>query len=211
KVLMERSKEEQKRKQFEEWRQSISSITTNKESLYYTVSHSTIEEVESLMGYESSQSKDIDNEFDVVYLSAKYLLDHLEQNTIKEVWKVSRVTSHKKRPCLSSFLLSIECYSEEISEYQFVWLQPFASNETGDPINEEFVNEVLFYRKIWGLARTAINKCMLYCDYKFVGLIKAYLEKICVREDELAEKQEATTDQDSSKNVEGNMISIANL
>ncbi|CAG8748488.1 22011_t:CDS:2, partial [Racocetra persica] len=33
--------------------------------------HSTIEKIELLMGYESSQSKDINNEFDVVCLFAK--------------------------------------------------------------------------------------------------------------------------------------------
>ncbi|CAG8804558.1 28408_t:CDS:2, partial [Racocetra persica] len=139
-----------------------------KKSLYYTASCSTIEEVESLMGYESSQSKDINNEFDVMV--------HM--------------------------VVLVFCNKEK--------LQPFASNETGDSINEEFVNKVLFYEKICDFAHTAINKYMLHRDYEFVDLIKAYLEKIRVRKNELAEEQEATTDQDSIKNVESNIISIVN-
>ncbi|CAG8668164.1 6094_t:CDS:2, partial [Racocetra persica] len=81
KVLMERSKEEQKRKQLEEWRQGIPStasiVTQMKESVYYTASRFTIKEVESYIVYEFSQNKDMDDEPDVVYLSAKYLLESL--------------------------------------------------------------------------------------------------------------------------------------
>ncbi|CAG8660208.1 14945_t:CDS:2 [Dentiscutata erythropus] len=193
---------------------SLCDLEQMKESLYYTASHSTIEEVESLTVHESLQCKDIDNKFDAVYLSAKYLLDHLEQNSIKEIWKVSRVTSYWKAE-FSLILIAAQWIPrniwleaakkssdksivQESSECQFVWLQLFASNETENPINEDL-----------GLAHTAINKCMLHRDYEFVGLIKAYLDKIHVREDELIEKQEATADQDSIENIEGN-ISIVN-
>ncbi|RIB30047.1 hypothetical protein C2G38_2286103 [Gigaspora rosea] len=89
-------------------------------------------------------------------------------------------------------------------------LQPFADHEPADAINKEFVDKVLFYEKVWGLARTGVNKCMLHRDYEFIRLIEGYLEKVCVREEELAKKQEIAADQDAIKNVESNVISIAN-
>ncbi|CAG8807363.1 12730_t:CDS:2, partial [Racocetra persica] len=256
-VLMERSKEEQKRKQFEEWRQSIPStasvvtvfplieslvkrylrpnvshflIEQMKESLYYAASLSTIKKVESLTVYETSQNKDIDVEFDAVYLSAKYLLDHLEQNTIAEIWKVSRVTSHRinhfiflladgsygctcllqqRKDAAKEYLYSGKQFNElandvniiqESNECRFMWLQPFIGNETGNTMNEEFVDKVLFYRKVWGLACTAVNKCMLHRNHEFISLIESYLEKIHASEDELVE--EVTTDQNTTENIE---------
>ncbi|CAG8641921.1 23301_t:CDS:2 [Racocetra persica] len=60
-------------------------IEQMKESLYYIASCSTIKEVESLTIYEPSQSKDMDDESDAVNLSAKYFLDHLEQNIVEEI------------------------------------------------------------------------------------------------------------------------------
>ncbi|CAG8850298.1 9776_t:CDS:1, partial [Racocetra persica] len=77
---------------------------------------------------------------------------------------------------------------QESNECRFTWLQPFIDNETGDTMNEEFVDEVLFYRKVWGLARTAINKYMLHHDHEFISLIESYLEKIRASEDELVEE-----------------------
>ncbi|CAG8632404.1 3411_t:CDS:2 [Gigaspora rosea] len=220
-----------------------------KESLYYTASWSTIEEVEVLTFNKSSQSKDIDDEPDAVYLSAKYLLDHVERNTIVEIWKVSRITSlvcHHFYHLLNvtetaQFSLILiagrwiprdrrpdaakECsYSgqrfheldnnididQESNEYRLTWLQLFANHEPANDINEEFVDEVLFYGKVWGLARTGVNKCMLHRDYEFIRLIEGYLEKICAKEDELAKEQEIATDQATIEHVEGNVISIAN-
>ncbi|CAG8630709.1 8650_t:CDS:1 [Cetraspora pellucida] len=136
KVLMERNNEEQKRKQFEEWKHGTLSSTIvvtifpaieslvkcylrlnvshflieqMKKSLYYMASHSTVEEVESLIICELSQSKDMDGELDAVNLSAKCLLDRLERNTIEEIWKLSRVTSSKINHFV--FLLSNSLYS----------------------------------------------------------------------------------------------------
>ncbi|CAG8467433.1 1795_t:CDS:2 [Racocetra persica] len=51
--------------------------------------------VESLTIYKLSQSKDVDDEPDAINLSAKYLLNHLKQNTVEEIWKLSRVTSSR--------------------------------------------------------------------------------------------------------------------
>ncbi|CAG8546934.1 22830_t:CDS:2 [Gigaspora rosea] len=292
KVLMERSKEEQNQKQYKEWKQCIPStasivtvfpsieslvnhylrpnishflVEQMKESLYYTASRSTIEEVESLTVNEPSQSKDIDNEPDAIYLFAKYLLDHLEQNTINEIWKVSRVTSDRinhfvflladgsygctcflqQRKGLicryfyhllnvtekAQFSLTLiaarwiprdkrldaakeDSYSgqrfnkladnvQESNEHQFIWLQLFANNETGNSVNETFVDEVLFYRKVWGLAHTAVNKCMLHHNHAFISLIEAYLEKVRAIEDNIAE-------QNTTENVESTIVSIEN-
>ncbi|CAG8834618.1 8183_t:CDS:2, partial [Racocetra persica] len=54
-------------------------------------------------------------------------------------------------------------------------------------ISEEFIHEMLFYRKVWGLAHIAVNKCMLHYDHEFVSSIEAYLEKICAKENALQE------------------------
>ncbi|CAG8557371.1 24409_t:CDS:2, partial [Racocetra persica] len=86
KVLMERSKKEQKQKQLEKWRWAF---------FLQQAFCSTIEEVESQIVYKFSQNKDMDDKPDVVYLSAKYLLVYLEWNTVEEIWKVSQITSHK--------------------------------------------------------------------------------------------------------------------
>ncbi|RIB03672.1 hypothetical protein C2G38_2049070 [Gigaspora rosea] len=96
---------------------------------------------------------------------------------------------------------------QESNEYRLTWLQPFADHEPADDINEEFVDEVLFYGKVWGLARTGVNKCMLHRDYEFIRLIEGYLEKIRAKEEELAKKQEIAADQATT---EGNIISIVN-
>ncbi|RIB00437.1 hypothetical protein C2G38_2234306 [Gigaspora rosea] len=235
---MERSKEEQNRKQYEEWRQDIPSsasivtvfppieslvnrylrpnvshflVEQMKESLYYTASCSTIEE---------------------------YLLDHLEQNTIDEIWKVSRVTSDRINYFVflladekAQFSLTLiearwilrdkrldaakeDSYSgqrfnkladnvQESNERQFTWLQLFADNETRNSVNETFVDEVLFYGKVWGLARTAVNKCMLHHDHAFINLIEAYLENVHAIEDDIAE-------QNTTENVESTIVSIEN-
>ncbi|CAG8799515.1 2713_t:CDS:1, partial [Gigaspora rosea] len=81
-------------------------------------------------------------------------------------------------------------------------MQPFADHKSADTLNEKFVNEVLFYEKVWGLAHTGINKCILHCDYEFIRLIKGYLEKIRARKNELAREQEIAGDQATIENVE---------
>ncbi|CAG8829575.1 34450_t:CDS:2, partial [Racocetra persica] len=133
-----------------------------KESLYYTASHSTIEEVESLTIYEPSQSKDVDDEPDAINLSAKYLLDHLEQNTIKEIRKLSRVTSSKINHFI--FLLINGSYScicllqqkkditSENNKCQFKWLQPFVNDESGEITNE--VQPLVNPQKVVGKGRS---------------------------------------------------------
>ena len=69
---------------------------------------------------------------------------------------------------------------------------------------------MLFYGKVWGLARTAVNKCTLHRDHEFINLIEAYLEKIRTREDELVGEQEAGASQHTIENVEDNVLKIAN-
>ncbi|CAG8841996.1 19647_t:CDS:2, partial [Racocetra persica] len=41
-------------------------------------------------------------------------------------------------------------------------------NIEDETTNEGYINEMLFYGKVWGLARTAVNKCMLHRDHEFV-------------------------------------------
>ncbi|CAG8823118.1 7887_t:CDS:2, partial [Racocetra persica] len=89
KVLIERSKEEQKRKP----NVAHFLVEQMKESLYYTASHATVKKIESLTSYESSQSKDIDDKPDAIVLCAMYLLEYLERTSIVKIWKISRVTS----------------------------------------------------------------------------------------------------------------------
>ncbi|CAG8813775.1 7765_t:CDS:1, partial [Gigaspora rosea] len=72
-------------------------------------------------------------------------------------------------------------------------LQPFVNNELGETTNEVFINEMLFYGKVRGIARTAINKCVLHRDHEFVTIIKDYLSRVRIREDELVEQQETST------------------
>ncbi|RIB10969.1 hypothetical protein C2G38_2204690 [Gigaspora rosea] len=170
-----------------------------KKSLFYTASCSTIEEVESFTINEPSQSKDVDDEPDAINLSAKYLLDNLEQSTIEEIWKLSRVTSSRINHFI--FLLINGSYSSYCTTLDFKGptikrckgLQPFVNNELGETTNEVFINEMLFYGKVRGIARTAINKCVLHRDHEFVTIIKDYLSRVRIREDELVEQQETST------------------
>ncbi|CAG8775298.1 6357_t:CDS:2, partial [Dentiscutata erythropus] len=97
---------------------------------------------------------------------------------------------------------------QESNECRFTWLQLFTGNETGDTINEKFVDEVLFYRKVQSFAYTAVNKCILHRDNDFIDLIEGYLAKVHASEDKLVE--EVIEDQDTIENVESNVISIAN-
>ncbi|CAG8500437.1 5515_t:CDS:2 [Racocetra persica] len=65
--------------------ESGNTLLANEKSLYYIASYSTIEEVESLTIYKPLQSKDVNDKPDAINLFAKYLLDHLEQNTVKKI------------------------------------------------------------------------------------------------------------------------------
>ncbi|CAG8712028.1 15322_t:CDS:2 [Cetraspora pellucida] len=90
-----------------------------KESLYYMTSHSTVEEVESLIICESSQSKDMDGELDAVNLLAKYVAK-------EGIYFGQR---------FGNAVTNIDTVPKNI-EGQFVWLQPFNNNETGETTNE---------------------------------------------------------------------------
>ncbi|CAG8610929.1 25025_t:CDS:2 [Cetraspora pellucida] len=124
-----------------------------KKSLYYTTSCATVEEIESLTSYESSQSKDIDDKSNAI------------------VYETEEIT------------------------------------------NVDFIDEMLFYGKAWGLACTAINKYILHHDNKFILLIKNYLNKIYIKEEELVRSQEeivALTSQNVAESTEDSMIQLEN-
>ncbi|CAG8754535.1 11058_t:CDS:2, partial [Gigaspora rosea] len=187
-------------------------IEQMKECLFYTASHFTIEEVESLTINEPLQSKDMDDEPDAINLSAKYLLDNLEQTKKKLIaqrWipRDQRLNATKECTRLgqqfSNNVTNIDITSEN-NEYQFKWLQPFVDNELGETTNEVFINEMLFYGKVWSIAHTAVNKCVLHHDHEFVSLIKDYLNRVHIREDELIEQQETSTH--TLSNLEGTTL-----
>ncbi|CAG8549326.1 5978_t:CDS:2 [Racocetra persica] len=254
KVLMERGREEQKRKQFEEWKRNIPSMVNTttifstikplvkhylrpnivhflleqmKESLYYTAHHATIEEIELLISYEPLQNEDIDDEPNAVILCAMYLLEHLEQNSIMEIWKISRVTSYGINHFI--FLLADGSYSctcllqqkqglvyrhfyhllNITDKVQFSlqliaphWISKHQRLDTAKECTHfgQHFNNMLFYEEVWGLAHTAINKCMLYRDNEFVSLIEDYLNKVSAREEELIRAQEDMTSASTNQN-----------
>ncbi|CAG8478261.1 11317_t:CDS:2 [Gigaspora rosea] len=236
---MERSKEEQNRKQYEEWRQDIPSsasivtvfppieslvnrylrpnvshflVEQMKESLYYTASCSTIEEVESLTNrirltrsgkYQESQAIGliISSFFlQTVHMKAQFSLTLIEARWIL---RDKRLDAAKEDSYSGQRFNKLADNVQESNERQFTWLQLFADNETRNSVNETFVDEVLFYGKVWGLARTAVNKCMLHHDHAFINLIEAYLENVHAIEDDIAE-------QNTTENVESTIVSIEN-
>ncbi|RIB15398.1 hypothetical protein C2G38_2192484 [Gigaspora rosea] len=79
-----------------------------KESVYYVAS-CTIIETESLKVQEPSASDNFNDEYDFAFMCAKYLLEHLENNAIEEVWNVSCVTSQRNNHVV--FLLVNSSYS----------------------------------------------------------------------------------------------------
>ncbi|CAG8829957.1 6161_t:CDS:1, partial [Racocetra persica] len=78
--------------------------------------------------------------------------------------------------------------------------------------DDDFIDEMLFYGKVWGLAHIAINKCMLHRDNEFILLIKNYLNRVRTREEELVRLQEVvvSTSQNIVKNTEVSMIQLEN-
>ncbi|CAG8672010.1 1262_t:CDS:2 [Cetraspora pellucida] len=125
-----------------------------KESLYYTASCATVEEIELLTSYKPSQSENINDKPDAIVF------------------------------------------------------------ETEEITNDDFIDEMLFYRKTWGFAHTAINKYMLHYDNEFILLIENYLNKIHTKEEELVRSQEevmASTSQNVAESTEDNMIQLENL
>ncbi|CAG8734454.1 6228_t:CDS:1 [Cetraspora pellucida] len=80
-----------------------------KEGLYYTINQSLVEEVKLLTNYKPIPSEDLEDEPDAIALYAIYLLERLNQDVIKEVWKVSRVTSDRTNYFI--FLLADGLYS----------------------------------------------------------------------------------------------------
>ncbi|CAG8543433.1 3828_t:CDS:2 [Gigaspora rosea] len=268
KILIERSDKERKHKLIEEWRSNIPNTTSvstvfptieslvkkylrpnvsrflieqMKESVYYVASRTTIE-TESLKVQEPSTSDDFNDEYNSAFMCAKYLLEHLESNTIEEVWNISRVTrlvcrhffnllnvTDKARFSLQLIArhwiskdqwldASKECVHHgqrfnnntsldtnisildndtsttalKSNKEKFKWLCPFNSNNSVEEINinDVFVEEQLFYENVWGLVRTAMDKCLQYRDQEFVHFIEDYLKRIREREEELIKAQE---------------------
>ncbi|CAG8534661.1 25020_t:CDS:2 [Cetraspora pellucida] len=173
-----------------------------KESLYYTASCATVEEIELLTSYEPSQSKDIDNEPDAIVLYIIYLLEHLEETSIM-AHIAAQFSLQLIAPCWISKSQRLD------AEKKYIHFE----HKTEEITNDNFIDEMLFYGKAWGLAHIAVNKCMLHHDNKFILLIKNYLNKIYTREEELVRLQKevvASTSQNVAKSTEDSMIQLEN-
>ncbi|CAG8460412.1 10804_t:CDS:2 [Dentiscutata erythropus] len=195
-IILERTK----KKQFEEWKRGIPTtlnattifpsieslvkyylrpniayflVKQMKKNLYYTTSYTTIEEVKSFTSSNHSQSEDIDDELNAIVMCTMYLLEHLEQNLIVEIWKVSKVTGNGAQFSLQLIVprwipkhqrldAANECvhFGQRFSSTKnkatdvniiiskHIWLQPFINDETEEVTNDDFVNELLFYGKV---------------------------------------------------------------
>ncbi|CAG8609405.1 12384_t:CDS:2, partial [Racocetra persica] len=88
------------------------------------------------------------------------------------------------------YLITTYLDQNEIEKDRFEWLHPFSNNEIDNSGDEKFTKNLFFYRKIWGLTRAAIDKCMLYHDEEFIHLIEDYLNKIHAKENKLISAQE---------------------
>ncbi|CAG8608010.1 4131_t:CDS:2, partial [Cetraspora pellucida] len=73
-----------------------------------------------------------------------------------------------------------------------IWLQPFDNSETEEITNDDFIDKMLFYKKAWGLAHTAINKCIK--------------EKLVRSQEEVV----ALTSQNVAKSTKDSMIQLEN-
>ncbi|CAG8723592.1 310_t:CDS:1, partial [Ambispora leptoticha] len=92
-------------------------------------------------------------------------------------------------------------YSNECFE-----LPQLSSNTNDQDINDNLVEEQLFYGKVWSLIRTATDKCLLYRDHGFIQIIESYLDNIRKREEELAQIHTSNENDDSNKeNVDSNV------
>ncbi|CAG8834471.1 21716_t:CDS:2, partial [Racocetra persica] len=119
-----------------------------------------------------------------VIMNAKYILELLDQSAVEKVWNVSRVTSQKINHIVFLLMdglrliatrwISRNLRADALKEcaYHGQWFNKIPSSLTTD------MTEQLFYGKIWGLAYTAVDKCLLHHDYKFVYFIEEYLDKI---------------------------------
>ncbi|CAG8807638.1 34288_t:CDS:2, partial [Racocetra persica] len=103
-------------------------------------------------------------------------LDHLEQNTIEEIWKLSRVTSSKINHFV--FFLSNGSYSCTCLLQQKKGLIP--RDQRLDVAKED-----IYFGQRFGNAITNIDTAPKN--------IKEYLSRIYIREDELIEEQETST------------------
>ncbi|CAG8596167.1 17242_t:CDS:1 [Dentiscutata erythropus] len=61
------------------------------------------------------------------------------------------------------------------------------------------VKEQLFYGKVWGLVRTATDKCLLYQDHEFIQMIENYLAEMHNRERELIQASTANLEDSSDE------------
>ncbi|CAG8534169.1 7715_t:CDS:2, partial [Gigaspora rosea] len=68
-------------------------INQMKESIFYTACRTSIKEVKEISTNEPSNSENLEDEYDSVYICARFLLDRLNCANISEIWNVSRITN----------------------------------------------------------------------------------------------------------------------
>ncbi|CAG8834456.1 19431_t:CDS:2, partial [Cetraspora pellucida] len=108
-------------------------------SIYYIASRSSIQEVENMSINEPSQDEDLENELDKSHQDVAVEGDHFGQ------WFVDSIIENEE--------------NIKNNDPSFNWIQLFHdTNEQESNTNEGFVDELLFYGRVWGLARTATNK-----------------------------------------------------
>ncbi|CAG8576463.1 16725_t:CDS:2 [Cetraspora pellucida] len=172
-------------------------INQMKECVYYTAYCSSIEEVENTLADEPSESESFEDEPDSVLVCAKFLLNQLDKANIEELHLLT-VTKIKAR--VQTLFSSFKCYESSMLHDEFFELpQQFSSMNSKEDINNNLVEEQLFYGKVWSLIRTATDKCLLHRDYGFIQLIENYLDDVHKREEELAKIRQADVSDDSDK------------
>ncbi|CAG8461234.1 14640_t:CDS:2 [Gigaspora rosea] len=235
KVVMNQVEEQMKKNHFEDWKRSIP-LTANtvivfptiealirrylrpnvmqylinqmKESIYYTATRSSIEEIKSMPINEPFQYEDLEDEFDSVFICAQFLLQQLDEINVVELIAPRWISKEYRQEVATEpdhfgqrFVNSITENNENKDNKRFNRIQPFYNtSEQSSNENKGFVKKLLFYGRVWGLARTATKKCLLYHDKKFVKIVENYLANIHECENNLIRinKQHETANLDSS-------------
>ncbi|RIB09654.1 hypothetical protein C2G38_2044143 [Gigaspora rosea] len=129
-----------------------------KKSIYYVTSCTTIE-TKSLKVQEPSASNDFNNKYDSAVMCAKYLLEHLENNAIKEVWNVSCVTNYLKR---------IHEQEEELIRAQEAWDNVLVNNfnvqQTQNAIDKENIELSIKFKNPCKVAVRGRSKSASHCN-----------------------------------------------
>ncbi|CAG8809062.1 18263_t:CDS:2, partial [Gigaspora rosea] len=110
---------------------------------------------------EPSGNELFEDDPDSILVCARFLLDQLDKANIEEFMD-DKQANYSNR----SFGLPQLSICENNQEH----------------MNDDLIDQQLFYETVWGLIRTATNKCILHNDNEFVKMIDNYLNNIRKRE-----------------------------